>query len=221
MISIVVADDQTLVRRGFVSILDSIADMTVVADAADGDQAVAAARRHRPDVMLMDVQMPGIDGIEATRRITADPNLHRTRIIILITFDLDEYVHNALRAGASGFLLKDTLPDDLIRAVRVVAAGDALIAPSITRRRIEQFSVTPAAPPGSDERLSALTQREREVLQLVAQGLSNHEIADTLHLGTATIKTHIGRLLMKLVARDRAQLVVTAYETRLVEPKPR
>ena len=221
MITIVVADDQTLVRRGFAAILDSVPDMTVVADAEDGHQAVLEARHHHPDVILMDVQMPGINGIEATRQISADPKLHSTRIIILTTFDLDEYVHDALRAGASGFLLKDTLPDDLIRAVRVVGSGDALIAPSITRRLIEQFAVAPVAVSAPDQRLLALTQREREVLQLVAQGLSNHEIADTLHLGTATIKTHIGRLLMKLAARDRAQLVVTAYETRLVEPKPR
>jgi RNA polymerase sigma factor (sigma-70 family) len=217
MIRVVVADDQALVRRGFASILDSTEGIAVVGEAEHGADALAIAVRERPDVILMDVRMPHMDGLEATRRITGDPDLDATRILILTTFDLDEYVHDALCAGASGFLLKDTEPGELIHAVRVIAAGEALIAPKITRRLIEEFARV------SEQRadtaaLEQLTEREREVLEHVAKGLSNTEIAEQLYVSQATVKTHIGRLLMKLQARDRAQLVVIAYETGVVHP---
>jgi DNA-binding NarL/FixJ family response regulator len=215
-----VADDQALVRSGFTMLLAGEADIDVIGEAANGAEAVALAAREHPDVMLMDVRMPVMDGLEATRRIAGDPSLSATRVIILTTFDLDEYVHEALRAGASGFLLKDTLPVDLLTAVRVVADGDALISPRITRRLIEEFArrPEPAAAGSSAKALEQLTEREREVMELVAKGLSNAEIAAGLFVSHATVKTHVSRLLMKLDARDRAQLVMIAYETGVVLP---
>jgi DNA-binding NarL/FixJ family response regulator len=217
MIRVVVADDQALVRRGFSSILHSIDDIEVVGEAEHGAEAVAIAIRERPDVVLMDVRMPHMDGLEATRRITADPDLEDVRILILTTFDLDEYVHEALCAGASGFLLKDTEPAELIHAVHVVAAGEALIAPKITRRLIAEFARYNEPSNVDSEALSQLTERETEVLEHIARGLSNSEIAEELFVSQATVKTHVGRLLMKLPARDRAQLVVFAYETGIVQ----
>lgn len=218
-IRVVVADDQALVRSGFTMLLGGETDIAVVGEASNGAEAVALAAREHPDVILMDVRMPVMDGLEATRTITGDPSLGSARVIILTTFDLDEYVYEGLRAGASGFLLKDTLPADLLNAVRVVAAGDALIAPRVTRRLIEEFarrpepnSATPAAA------MNQLTEREREVLELVARGQSNAEIAAGLYVSHATVKTHVSRLLMKLDARDRAQLVMIAYETGVVRP---
>jgi DNA-binding NarL/FixJ family response regulator len=218
-IRVVVADDQTLVRSGFTMLLNGEPDIEVVGEASNGAEAVALAASEHPDVMLMDVRMPVIDGLEATRRITGDPSLASTRVVILTTFDLDEYVHEGLRAGASGFLLKDTMPVDLIQAVRVVAAGDALIAPRVMRRLIEEFirRPEPANAPATAA-LDHLTDREREVLELVAEGRSNAEIAAALFVSHATVKTHVSRLLMKLDARDRAQLVVIAYETGVVLP---
>jgi DNA-binding NarL/FixJ family response regulator len=218
MIRVVVADDQALVRGGFSVLLRSAPDLEVAGEASDGEEAVDLATRLRPDVVLMDVRMPKVDGIEATRRITADPRLATTRVIILTTFDLDEYVHEALRAGASGFLLKDTLPDELLGAVRVVAGGDALIAPRITRRLIEEFARRPEPDAAARERLGGLTDRELEVLVLVAKGNANSEIAEALYVSHATVKTHVSRLLTKLHSRDRAQLVMVAYETGLVVP---
>lgn len=214
-IRVVVADDQALVRSGFTMLLSGESDIEVVGEASNGAEAVALAASAHPDVMLMDVRMPVMDGLEATRRISGDASLAQTRIIILTTFDLDEYVHEALRAGASGFLLKDTLPVDLLNAVRVVAAGDALIAPRITRRLIEEFArlPEPATAAETAAALRQLTDREREVLALVAKGQSNAEIAAGLYVSNATAKTHVSRLLMKLDARDRAQLVMIAYET--------
>ena len=218
-IRVLVADDQELVRTGFRLILETEDDITVVAQAADGARAVELARRHQPDVVLMDVRMPTLDGIEATARLVgrdASPPAP-VRVLMLTTFDMDDYVYAALRNGASGFLLKDTPPEDLVRAIRVVAAGDALLAPSVTRRLIEDVSRMRAQPvdaPG----LATLTDREREVLGLVARGLSNAEIADTLVLGETTVKTHVGRILMKLGLRDRVQAVVLAYESGLVTP---
>jgi DNA-binding NarL/FixJ family response regulator len=214
-IRIVVADDQALVRSGFLALLRSEDGIDVVGEAATGYEAVTVAKAERPDVILMDIRMPEMDGLEATRLITADPNLASVRILILTTFDLDEYVHEALRAGASGFLLKDTLPADLLAAVRVVAAGDALLAPSITRRLIEDFVRRPIAQL-ADPRLDQLTGREREVLTAVAKGLSNAELAEELFMSHATAKTHVSHLLTKFAARDRAQLVVIAYETGLI-----
>ena len=216
MIRVVVADDQALVRRGFASILDSTDGIDVVGEAEHGADAVAIAIRERPDVILMDVRMPHMDGLEATRRITGDPDLVGTRILILTTFDLDEYVHEALCAGASGFLLKDTEPVELIHAVRVIAAGEALIAPKVTRRLIEEFARVSQPNAADDAAMAQLTEREREVLEHVARGLSNSEIAEQLFVSQATVKTHVGRLLMKLQARDRAQLVVAAYEAGVV-----
>jgi DNA-binding NarL/FixJ family response regulator len=214
-IRVVVADDQALVRKAFVVLLSSESDIEIAGEAANGAEAVALAARERPDVVLMDVRMPVMDGLEATRIIAGDESLATTRVVILTTFDLDEYVHEALRAGASGFLLKDTLPVDLINAVRVVAGGDALIAPAITRRLIAEFArhAEPAGSGTDDAVLSQLTEREREVLELVAKGLSNAEMASTLFVSHATVKTHVSRLLRKLEARDRAQLVMIAYET--------
>jgi DNA-binding NarL/FixJ family response regulator len=219
-IRVVVADDQVLVRSGFSMLLAGEPDIEVVGEAGDGAEAVSLVATRRPDVVLMDVRMPVMDGLEATRRITGDDALAGTRVVILTTFDLDEYVHEALRAGASGFLLKDTLPVDLLNAVRVVAGGDALISPKITRRLIEEFAKRPepGAAVAAASILDQLTEREREVLETVARGQSNAEIAEALFVSHATVKTHVSRLLMKLGARDRAQLVMIAYETGLVAP---
>ncbi len=214
-IRVVVADDQALVRSGFLALLRSEDGIDVVGEAANGYEAVTIAKAKRPDVILMDIRMPEMDGLEATRLITADPTLANVRILVLTTFDLDEYVHEALRAGASGFLLKDTLPPDLLAAVRVVAAGEALLAPSITRRLIEDFVRRPITQT-ADPRLDQLTGREREVLTAVAKGLSNAELAEELFMSHATAKTHVSHLLTKFAARDRAQLVVAAYETGLI-----
>lgn len=216
MIRTIVVDDQALVRTGFAMILGTEHDVEVVAEAGNGRDGFELCRRHRPDVVLMDIRMPELDGIEATRLITADAALS-TKVLILTTFDLDEYVYDALRAGASGFLLKDTPPDDLIAAVRVLAAGDALLAPSITRRLIEEFASggrALATVAGLDD----LTERELEVLRLMAKGLSNVEIATELFLGETTVKTHVSRVLTKLQVRDRVQAVVAAYESGLVRP---
>jgi DNA-binding NarL/FixJ family response regulator len=219
-ITVVVADDQALVRSGFAMLLDGEDDIEVVGEAANGAEAVALVASERPDVVLMDVRMPVMDGLEATRRISGDDSLAGTRVVILTTFDLDEYVHEALRAGASGFLLKDTLPVDLLNAVRVVAGGDALISPKITRRLIEEFArrPEPAGAVAAAAVLDQLTEREREVLETVARGHSNAEIAEQLFVSHATVKTHVSRLLMKLGARDRAQLVMIAYESGMVAP---
>ena len=216
-IKVAVADDQALVRGGFSVLLRSADDIEVVGEAANGREAVDLVALEHPDVILMDIRMPEMDGLEATRRIVERGNT--TRVLILTTFDLDEYVFGALRAGASGFLLKDTLPDDLLAAVRVVAEGDALLAPRITRRLIEQFVQEPsreAVTPGPG--LDTLTEREREVLEAVAHGLSNAEIAEQLFMSHATAKTHVSRLLSKLDARDRAQLVMLAYESGVIVP---
>jgi DNA-binding NarL/FixJ family response regulator len=218
VITVALADDQALVRAGFRALLDGEEDMAVVAEAADGEEAVALAREHRPDVVLMDVRMPRTDGLRATARLTADPALSRTRVIVLTTFELDEYVFGALRAGASGFLLKDVEPAELLDAVRIVASGEALLAPRHTRRLIEAFVAQADAPAPDDGELDELTAREREVLALVGQGLSNVEIAERLVVSPLTVKTHVARLFTKLDARDRAQLVVTAYESGLVRP---
>jgi DNA-binding NarL/FixJ family response regulator len=218
VIAVQLADDQALVRAGFRALLDAEHDIAVVAEAADGEEAVELARGHRPDVILMDVRMPRTDGLRATARISEDPALSRTRVIVLTTFELDEYVFGALRAGAAGFLLKDVEPADLVEAVRVVAGGEALLAPRHTRRLIEAFVSQEGSAVTDDSELEELTAREREVLALVGQGLSNAEIADRLVLSPLTAKTHVARLFTKLGARDRAQLVVTAYETGLVRP---
>jgi DNA-binding NarL/FixJ family response regulator len=217
-IRVLVADDQALVRGSFRLLVDTAPDLTSVGEAATGTEAVEVVRREKPDVVLMDVRMPGMDGIEATRQITADPQTPAVRVLILTTFDLDEYVFAALRAGASGFLLKYTRPAGLLDAIRVVAAGDALLAPAVTRRLIEEFAKRqePRQPPAAA--IDEVTEREREVLTLVGLGLSNTEIADRLHVSLSTAKTHVGRLLMKLGARDRAQLVIAAYNTGLVRP---
>jgi DNA-binding NarL/FixJ family response regulator len=219
MIRVAVVDDQALVRSGFVVLLNSAPDIEVVGEAADGGEAVALVGREHPDVVLMDIRMPEMDGLEATRRIVGADATASTKVLILTTFDLDEYVFEALRAGASGFLLKDTLPVDLLAAIRVVAAGDALLAPKVTRRLIEQFAAAaPAAPTSEHPGIADLTEREREVLLAVASGLSNAEIAETMYISHATAKTHVSRLLTKLLARDRAQLVMIAYESGLVTP---
>ncbi|WP_030745465.1 response regulator [Streptomyces sp. NRRL F-5135] len=217
MIRVLLADDQTLVRAGFRSILSDEDDIEVVGEAADGEQAVALARELRPDVVLMDIRMPGTDGLEAGRRILGDPRLDGVRVVILTTFDIDDYVYGALRAGASGFLVKDTEPMELLHAVRVVARGDALIAPAVTRRLIAEFAGRGRRPdPGP--RLNALTERERDVLGLVGAGLSNQEIAQRLVLSPATAKTHVSRIMTKLDVRDRAQLVILAYESGMITP---
>jgi DNA-binding NarL/FixJ family response regulator len=217
VISVLIADDQALVRAGFHALLDAEPDIQVVGEASDGAHAVWLAAQTRPDVILMDIRMPGMDGLEATRRIAADPALGATRILILTTFQLDEYVFEALRAGAAGFLVKDTEPVELLRGVRAVAAGDALLSPSVTRRVIEQFAGRGASP-AQPRDLAALTDREREVMALVGEGLSNDEIARRLVVSPATAKTHVSRAMVKLGARDRAQLVVFAYEAGLVRP---
>jgi DNA-binding NarL/FixJ family response regulator len=215
-IGVLLADDQAMVRAGFRMILESDPDIGVVGEAANGEQATASARRLRPDVVLMDIQMPGGDGLEATRRITADPELH-SRVVILTTFERDEYVFEALLAGASGFLIKNAPPEELLHAVRVVADGDALLAPSVTRRIIEQFA-HPRANPALGARLESLTHRELEVLKLLAGGKSNAELAAELFVTEGTIKTHVSSLLSKLGLRDRVQAVVLAYESGLVTP---
>jgi DNA-binding NarL/FixJ family response regulator len=215
-VRVLLADDQAMVRTGFRMILDSDPDMTVVGEAESGEQAVASARRLQPDLVLMDIQMPNGDGLEATRRITADHAV-RSRVVILTTFERDEYVFDALQAGASGFLLKNAPPEELIRAVRIVAAGDALLAPSVTRRIIEEFAHRRIRPERS-ALLEALTDREREVLVRLAGGCSNAELAVELHVSEGTIKTHVSSLLAKLGVRDRVQAVVLAYESGLVTP---
>ncbi|MCH7230241.1 response regulator transcription factor [Glycomyces sp. L485] len=217
MIRVMLVDDQRLVRAGFASILGDEDDIEIVAEANDGGEAMELIRRHRPDVVLMDIRMPGVDGLEATDRIGSDPRLEGVKVVILTTFDEDDYVYRALRAGASGFLVKDTDPDELLRGIRVVAAGEALISPKITRRLIGEFAGRVARPEPSPK-LNSLTERETEVLKLVATGMSNDEIAGTLFLAPATAKTHVSRIMSKLSARDRAQLVVTAYESGLVRP---
>jgi len=216
-IRVVIADDQHLVRAGFRKILEAEDDITVLAEASNGLEAIAAARRHQPDVVLMDIRMPDMDGLEATRQLLrGDPAL--TRVLILTTFDLDEYVYQALHAGASGFLLKDSPPDQLLAATRIVAGGDALLAPSITRKVVQEFARRPVRsrtpPPG----LGELTAREHEVLTLLARGLSNSQIADQLIISDATVKTHVARVLMKLNLADRVQAVIFAYETGLIQP---
>ncbi|MBV6698995.1 response regulator transcription factor [Kitasatospora aureofaciens] len=218
MIRVLVADDQALVRGSFRVLVDTAPDLTAVGEAATGDEAVELAGCEKPDVVLMDIRMPGLDGIEATRRITSGPATSGVKVLILTTFDIDEYVFAALHAGASGFLLKDTRPTDLLTAIRVVAAGDALLAPGVTRRLIEEFTRRPEAGTRPSAALAEATEREREVLTLVGLGLSNTEIADHLHVSLSTAKTHVGRLLMKLGARDRAQLVIAAYDAGLVRP---
>ncbi|MEU0793582.1 response regulator transcription factor [Amycolatopsis sp. NPDC005961] len=217
MIRVLLVDDQRLVRAGFRSILDGEADIDVVAEAADGREALQAAHDHRPDVVLMDIRMPVLDGLAATRHLLEDPAVH-SKVVILTTFDLDEDVYGALRAGASGFLVKDTEPAELIHAVRVVARGDALLAPSITRRLISEFAARVTRPSPAPA-LDRLTDREREVLSLVAAGLSNDEIARELTLSPATAKTHVSRIMTKTGMRDRAQLVVLAYESGAVTPR--
>ena len=242
MIRVLLADDQALIRAGFRVLVEAAGDIEVVGEAVNGEQAVALARAERPDVILMDIRMPEVDGLEATRRIAADADLAGVKVVILTTFETDEYVYQALRAGAGGFLVKDTEPEELIHAVRVVARGDALLSPSVTRRLIATFaSRAPAVGPGVGPRvrqgtaggvgqrsgpdrprpgrdLSRITEREREVLSLVAEGLSNDEIATRLYLSPLTTKTHVSHIMTKLDARDRAQLVVIAYESGLVVP---
>ncbi|MFI5530678.1 response regulator [Kitasatospora sp. NPDC051853] len=215
-IKVLLADDQALVRAGFGSLLDRSEDIEVVGEAGTGDEAVRTARALRPDVVLMDIRMPGTDGITATRTIVGDPELTGCRVIVLTTFETDEYVFAALRAGASGFLTKETEPDELRQAVRAVAAGDALLSPGVTRRVIERFAHRPAAPTDTAERLAVLTEREREVARLIATGLSNEQIAGRLVISPLTAKTHVTRAIAKLGVRDRAQLVILAYETGLV-----
>jgi len=216
-IRVALADDQELVRRGFGALIGAEDDLEVVGEAANGAEAIDLAFAARPDVILMDVRMPELDGIAATARITGDDRLADTRILVLTTFDLDQYVYDALRAGASGFLLKDTAPQQLLDAIRIVAAGDALIAPAITRRLISEFAARPE--PNSDHAgLDDLTDRERDVLTEVGQGHNNAEIADRLFISPLTAKTHVSRIMTKLGARDRAQLVVVAYESGLVTP---
>lgn len=217
MIKVALIDDQALVRAGFAALLDAEDDIEVVGEAADGEEALRLARRTRPDVVLMDVRMPGLDGIAATRQIAADPALASVHVVILTTFELDEYVFEGLRAGAAGFLVKDTDASELIRAVRVVAAGDALLSPTVTRRLIAEFATRSRATRRSPG-VERLTAREREVVTLVAAGLSNEEIADELLMGVSTAKTHATRAMSKLGARDRSQLVVFAYESGMVLP---
>jgi len=218
MIRVLVADDQTLVRAGLRTLLESDDDLQVVGEAGDGAEAVEAARRLRPDVVLMDIRMPVLDGLEATRRIVADELLAEVRVVVLTTFDLDENVYEALRAGASGFLAKDVDPAELRHAVRVVARGDALLSPGVTRRLIAEFAARPTHQPAAAYRLEVLTDREREVLSLVGEGLGNDDIAARLYMSPATAKTHVSRIMTKLAVHDRAQLVVLAYETGLVRP---
>ncbi|MEU9287846.1 response regulator transcription factor [Streptomyces sp. NPDC048275] len=217
MTTVLIVDDQALQRMGFSMLLEAQPDMTVVGEATNGSEAVRMAAELRPDVVLMDVRMPGMDGIEATRRIVESGG--RSRVLVLTTFDLDEYAYDALRAGASGFLLKDALPEELIAGVRAVAAGDAVISPSLTRKLLDAFSDRlPGHSPGQQRRLDDLTEREREVLTAIATGWTNQEIAERLHLAESTVKSHIGRILTKIDARDRVQAVIFAYDTGLVRP---
>ena len=215
MIRVIIADDQELVRTGFRLLIDSEQDMETVGVAADGIEAVDVALATEPDVVLMDIRMPGVDGIEATRRIVAAAP-ERVRVLVVTTYEVDEYVFEAIRAGASGFVLKDTAPARLLEAIRTVAAGEALLAPSVTRRLMEAFAGRPAAGPVEQQRFAVLTEREREVVALVGQGLSNDEIGRALGISTATARTHVSRAMAKLDARDRAQLVVIAYRSGLV-----
>jgi DNA-binding NarL/FixJ family response regulator len=216
--SVVLAEDQPMVRAGFRALLDSRADIEVVGEAATGAEALDQVRALNPDLVVMDIRMPEMDGLEATRRITTDPALSRTRVLVLTTFELDEYVFEALRVGASGFLVKDTEPAELVRAVRAVAAGDALLSPSVTRRLIEHVAVAAKPLPHERPDVARLTEREREIVTLVGEGLSNEEIARRLVVSPATAKTHVSRSMVKLGVRDRAQLVVLAYEAGLVRP---
>ncbi|MFF9344393.1 MULTISPECIES: response regulator [unclassified Streptomyces] len=225
MTTVLIADDQPMQRFGFRMLLESQDDMTVVGEAANGTEAVRQVAEHHPDVVLMDIRMPGLDGIEATRRIIAAGA--RTRVLIITTFDLDEYAYDGLRAGASGFLVKDAQPEELLAGVRAVAAGDAVVAPSLTRRLLDTYihhlpatpeSASAAPSPREDSRLSGLTEREREILTVIGQGWTNTEIADRLHLAESTVKTHVGRILAKTGARDRVQAVILAYDTQLVKP---
>jgi len=216
--TVAVADDQPLIRTGLRTLIDHAADMELVGEAGDGGAALALVRRARPQVLLMDIRMPILDGIEATRRISADADLGDVRVVILTTFDLDDYVYAAIRAGASGFLLKDARPEDILSAIRVVAAGDALLSPGVTRRLIEEFARRPESTSAAAPELTVLTEREREVLALVGRGHTNAEIGDHLYVSPATAKTHVSHIMTKLAARDRAQLVVVAYESGLVRP---
>ncbi|MER7576541.1 response regulator transcription factor [Streptomyces sp. NPDC126514] len=218
MIRVLLVDDQPLIRSGFRALLDLEDDIEVVAEAADGEEGLALTKEHLPDVVLIDIQMPVVDGIEATRRIAGDPALAQVHVVILTNYGMDEYVLGALRAGAAGFLVKDIVPDDLLHAVRVAARGDALLAPSITRKLINRYVTQPLPTAAGTGRLEELTGREREAVALVAQGLSNDEIADRMVISPLTAKTHINRAMTKLHARDRAQLVVLAYESGLVVP---
>jgi DNA-binding NarL/FixJ family response regulator len=217
MIRVVVADDQALVRMGLRVLLDNEDDLVLVGEASDGGEALAVVRRTAPDVVLMDIRMPGIDGLAALKEITADRRLAGVRVIMLTTFELDEYVFEALRGGASGFLIKDSEPTELLQAIRVVAAGDSLLSPSVTRRVISEYAGRPTRP-APHPKLAELTDREREVVGLVGEGLSNEEIAERLVVSPATARTHVSRAMVKLHARDRAQLVVFAYQSGLVEP---
>ncbi len=219
-VRVLIADDQALVRSGFRKLLEAEPGIEVVAEASDGLEAIEKARLHRPDVVLMDIRMPRVDGLQAAARIVALTN-PTPRILVLTTYDLDEYIFEALTAGASGFLLKDSPPEELIAAIRIVVAGEALLAPAVTRRLIEAFVSMPRVSPQARRQLDGLTARETEVLHLVARGLSNAEIAAELHLGGATVKSHVGNLLMKLGLRDRVQAVVLAYESGLVKPGAR
>jgi DNA-binding NarL/FixJ family response regulator len=219
-VSVLVVDDQAMVRAGFSAILDAQPDIRVLGQAADGAEAIAEARSLRPDVVLMDVRMPNVNGIEATRELVnpSKGEPHVPRVLVLTTFDADDYVYDALAAGASGFLLKDALPDELVQAVRVVAAGDALLAPSVTKRLLERFASQRPAAPRKAESLRSLTEREREILVLIGRGRSNTEIAAELFIGEQTVKTHVSRIFMKLGVRDRVQAVILAYDAGLVEP---
>ncbi|MEU8482230.1 response regulator transcription factor [Streptomyces sp. NPDC048641] len=219
MTSVLIVDDQPMQRFGFRMLLESQDDLTVAGEAGDGAEAVRLTARLQPDVVLMDIRMPGLDGIEATRRIVASGSL--TRVLILTTFDLDEYAYDGLRAGASGFLVKDALPEDLLSGIRAVATGDAVVAPSLTRRLLDayvQHLPATSAPQGPDPRIASLTDREREILTVIAQGWTNTEIAQRLHLAESTVKTHVSRVLAKTGARDRVQAVILAYDAKLVEP---
>jgi DNA-binding NarL/FixJ family response regulator len=218
VIRVLLVDDQALIRSGFRALIDAEDDMEVVAEGGDGAEGVALARQYLPDVVLVDVRMPAVDGIEATRRIAADPTLNGVHVVVLTNYGLDEYVLNALRTGAAGFLVKDILPEDFLHAIRVAARGDELLAPSITRKLIDRYVSQP--PQINPAALTGLTTREREAVTLVAQGLSNHEIAARMTISPVTAKTHINRAMTKLHARDRAQLVVIAYESGLVTPRP-